>query len=473
MPAAASSDRPARLLLVDRERSLADIVSARPDVFELTHVTTGHAGAAALQAAGYDIVLADLESLADLANEPERAVAKLARLGGTALLLVVSTTDLVSAAVEALQAGAHDCLAQPLSVEDLTARIAVLRARHDRRGVLPALSRTPVPGPGRLVAYAPQMQAIVEQLTRIAGSPAPVFLSGEGGTGKRLTAETLHMLGPQASLPFVAVNCAVAAPRVEITSVNDSLGRLAGADGAQSLVRAGGGMLYLHEVGALGAAAQALLLQFLEPNGAGPAFDADAQPLSLRIVCSTRKSPAELVRECTLRQDLFYRLNVLPIHLPPLRQRPEDIVPLAAHFLRSFARSAGKPMAGFSSGARAYLEAHDWPGNVRQLENLVRRVVSMFDAVMVTPQMLAAADIEGRAGMHRTAGATAEADGEILPMWQQEQQIIETAIARCGGNIARAAAALEISPSTIYRKKQAWEERQEQEDSRSRFAGAA
>jgi two-component system repressor protein LuxO len=460
MSAAAISVVPARLLVIDRTKDLAEIACARPDAFEVTHAAGGHAGVAALQAGGCDVILADLSSLADLAGEPERAVSRLARLGGTALLLVVSTTDSVSAAVEALQAGAHDCLARPLTAADLLARIAVLRRRHDRRGVLPPMTRTPVSSPGRLVARSPQMQAVLEQLTRIAASPAPVFVSGEGGTGKRLAAETLHALGPLADHPFIAVNCAVAAPMVDVASSDTSLVRLAGFEGAQSLIEAGGGTLYLHEVGALGAMAQARLLQLVEPGVPGPVSAMDLRPPSLRIICSTRKSPADLVRQQTLRQDLFYRLNVLPIHLPPLRQRPLDIVPLAEHFLRGFSRSAGRPMTGFSAGALAYLDTHEWPGNVRQLENLMRRIVQMFDAVLVTPQMLAAADIEGQADMHRTGTGLFSSDEEILPMWQQEQRIIEAAIARFNGNIARAAAALEISPSTIYRKKQAWEERQ-------------
>ena len=167
-----------------------------------------------------------------------------------------------------------------------------------------------------------------------------------------------------------------------------------------------------------------------------------------------------------MRQDLFYRLNVLPIHLPPLRQRGEDVAPLAMHFLRGFSRLAGGRFSGFSPSAIAYLDGHEWVGNVDELQALIERTVAMFDGLTVTPQMLAAAE-GGQSDAGGVPVVALDSEGDILPMWQQEQRIIAAAIAHYNGNVARAAAALEISPSTIYRKKQAWEERT------SKLAGAA
>ncbi len=469
MPDKASPDFPARLLVIDHGRDLAELSFAHPGAFTPLHVECGRAGAAALHTGRYDIVLADLDSLSDLSEDASRAVSRLARLGGTALIIAVSATGSVSDAVSALQAGAHDCLVRPVSFEALSDRIAVLRARHDRRGALPPVSGATPKGAGRLVARSPQMKRVREQLARIANSPAPVFLTGESGTGKRLAAETLHALGPQAAMPFVAVDCAMPTYSDE-GSAEDALMELAGDEGMRALMRAGGGTLYLNEISALGPTAQARLMNLVDPGGT--TGTSHAAELKLRVVCSTARSPAKLVGQDGLRADLFYRLNVLPLHLPPLRQRPEDIAPLSGHFLKSFARSAGKPMQGFTAGARAFLEAHEWPGNVRQLENLMHRTVSMFEEVLVTPQMLAAADIEGIASGRQPVATFGEAD-DILPMWQQEQRIIEAAIARFGGNVSKAAAALEISPSTIYRKRQAWDERQSGDDQQSPMAGAA
>src|SRR5690606_19943005 len=160
----------------------------------------------------------------------------------------------------------------------------------------------------------------------------------------------------------------------------------------------------------------------------------------------------QLIAEKRFREDLFYRLHVLPIHLPPLRQRPADIVVLAQHFLERYAREEHKSFSGFTPETANLLVARDWPGNVRHVQHLVRRLVVMFDGGEITAAMVAAADIEGQAsGLARGAGGTAPGRQAVLPLWQQEQRIIEDAIQTFSGNIALAAAALELSPSTIYR----------------------
>ncbi len=467
MPAAALLPGSARFLVIDSDRQLADILSDGPLVQNVLQVANGYAGVAALQASTYDVVLADLDSLADLADGTESAVTQLAQLGGTAFLFVVTNTDSVSAAVEALQAGAHDCLVKPFSVEDLLERIATVRSYYARHSLAPSPVRASSSGSGRFIAHAPQTRVILAQLAKIASSSAPVFLSGEGGTGKRLAAETLHALGPHPDRPFVAVDCArIVTPGDEPDS-HKCLTQLIGSENAKTVIRAGGGTLYLHNIDVLRAEAQAHLFCLVDPDDALPSVGGGTSYLSLRIVCSTRQNLVVLIKQRTMRLDLFYRLHVLPLYLPPLRQRPEDIAPLAVTFLRGFARAAGKGFTGFSPAALGYLEAHDWPDNVRQLENLMRRTITMFDGSVVTPQMLAAADIEGMTDSGGALLSSPASEGDILPMWQQEQRIIEAAIAHFGGNIARAAAALEISPSTIYRKKQAWE------DQTGGFAGAA
>jgi len=156
-----------------------------------------------------------------------------------------------------------------------------------------------------------------------------------------------------------------------------------------------------------------------------------------------------------LREDLFYRLHVLPIHLPPLRQRPSDVLPLARHFLERFGREQGKRFAGFSPEAIAVLGASEWPGNVRQLENLMRRIAVLGDGGEVSAAMVLSS---AAAGELSTPAHRAERRALVRPMWEQEQRIIEDAIASFGGNVSLAAAALEISPSTIYRKRQSWAE---------------
>jgi two-component system repressor protein LuxO len=166
----------------------------------------------------------------------------------------------------------------------------------------------------------------------------------------------------------------------------------------------------------------------------------------------------QLISERKFREDLFYRLHVLPIHLPPLRQRPSDIMVLARHFLARYAAEEHKRFSGFSPEVAGVLTSAEWKGNVRQLQNLVRRLVVMGDGGDITLPMLDAADIESRGPASQPEAPRAERRPAILPMWQQEQRIIEDAIASFGGNVSLAAAALEISPSTIYRKRQGWAE---------------
>ena len=295
MSAAAQSDVFARLLVIDGGEDLSGPLSVSPERYRVVHVPDGRSAVAALQDADYDIIVADLTALSDLDSGADKAVTRLARLGGQALLLAVSSSVSVSAAVEALQAGAHDCLVKPLTLTDLDARISVLRTRHDRRGAVSPMGRAPVASPGRLIAQAPATQVVLEQLKRIAPSPAPVFLSGEAGTGKRLAAETLHALGPSAHRPFIAVNCTLSLPR-PASDTDAGLSLLAGTDGANALIGAGGGTLYLHEIGALGPEAQARLLALVEPEGTSVATSAFETPLALRVVCSTRQSSASTSR---------------------------------------------------------------------------------------------------------------------------------------------------------------------------------
>ena len=288
-----------------------------------------------------------------------------------------------------------------------------------------------------------------------------MFITGESGSGKDVCAEALHERSPRASKRFVAVNCA-AIPRdlMESELLGVARGAFTGAHedrkGAAEL--ADGGTLFLDEIGEIDLSLQGKLLRFLQTGAISRVGEASVRQIDLRVICATNRNPMQLIAEKKFREDLFYRLHVLPIHLPPLRQRPGDILILARHFLERYALEEHKLFSGFSPEAASLLMARDWPGNVRQLQNLVRRLVVMFDDGEITADRIAAADIESY-GLDRE-GAVVQTPKKqaVLPMWQQEQRIIEDAIQAFAGNIALAAAALELSPSTIYRKRQAWAE---------------
>ena len=462
-------DANGRLLLIDRDDAQAHLITetlaqSLDRAARITVVAGGKPAADLLRDEAFDIILADLSSLGDLAPHSDDAVLRLVRLARGALLVALSDGVSVSAAVGAMRAGAHDYVAKPINGPSMAARIGELAARH---GKCNALGTEAPHTAGRsdfagFIGASSAMQYVYEQIGRIATSSAPVFITGESGTGKDVCAEALHAQGHRANKRLVAINCA-AIPRdlMESELFGVARGAFTGAHedrkGAAEL--ADGGTLFLDEIGEMDLSLQSKLLRFLQTGTLSRVGEASVRRVDVRVICATNRNPMQLIAEKKFREDLFYRLHVLPIHLPPLRQRPSDVMVLARHFLARYAAEEHKSFSDYSPEVAGILSAAEWPGNVRQLQNLVRRLVVMFDGGAITASMLSAADIEARgAPSPAQAAQPDERRPAILPMWRQEQRIIEDAIAQFGGNISLAAAALEISPSTIYRKRQGWAE---------------
>ncbi|WP_246472998.1 sigma-54-dependent transcriptional regulator [Pelagibacterium limicola] len=444
-------------------QTMAAIADHWCDAARITICADGRRALDYLKTGIFDVVLADMASLTEGGRSLEDAFAALSQSARGALVIALSESDSVSSAVAALRSGAHDCLTKPAGGRLLAMRLEELGQRHGKaRAVLAETPRGADADFEGFVGASPQMQAIYDQILRIAPSSAPVFITGESGTGKELSAEALHKRSPRADGPFIAIN-AGAIPRELMES--ELFGVVRGAytgateDRRGAVASADGGTLFLDEIGEMDLSLQSKLLRFLQTGTITRIGESKVHQVDVRVVCATNRNPMQLVSERKFREDLFYRLHVLPIHLPPLRQRPADIVPLAQNFLARFAAEEKKRFEGFASEAADLFIARDWPGNVRQLQNLVRRIVVMFDGGIVSAEMAMAADIESRAAQTVATfpGASTQPDYGILPMWQQEQKIIEDALQAFGGNIARAAAALEISPSTIYRKKVSWD----------------
>ncbi|MHB1109433.1 MAG: sigma 54-interacting transcriptional regulator, partial [Devosia sp.] len=441
------SDAAARLLLIERDpaagRAMAGHLSkcflGAP---QIVAARGGKEAAELLRAEAYDIVLVNLSSLDDLAAQTEDAVARLVKLASGALMIALSDGASVSAAVAAMRAGAHDYIAKPISGPAFAARIGELAHRHGKARALTIETNAPKRGErfSGFVGASTQMQFVYEQIERIAPSSAPVFITGESGAGKDVCAEALHERGPRANRRFVAINCA-AIPRdlMESELFGVARGAYTGAredrKGAAEL--ADGGTLFLDEIGEMDLSLQSKLLRFLQTGTLSRVGEAGVRQIDVRVICATNRNPMQLIAEKKFREDLFYRLHVLPIHLPPLRQRPADILVLARHFLERFAREEHKAFSGFTSETANLLIAREWPGNVRQLQNLIRRLVVMFDGGEITAEMIAAADIESF-GFGREAAVQAPRKQPVLPMWQQEQRIIEDAIQSFAGNIALA-----------------------------------
>ena len=383
-------------------------------------------------------------------------------------LVVVATSGAgsVSLAVEAMRRGAVDFILKPYTPETLARRLAPRFAEAAARAPKPA-SPAPALAPlplksetdfSSFVGRSPAMRAVYSEIERVAPSRAPVFVTGESGSGKELAAEAIHARSGRATKPFIALNCG-AIPRELMES--EVFGHVRGAFTGASEDRAGaveaaqGGTLFLDEIGEMELALQAKLLRVLQTGEFRRVGEARARMADARIVCATHRDPQTEVAAGRFRQDLFYRLHVLPIRLPALRERGADVATLAESFLRRFAAEEGRGFQRFSEAAMARLIAHDWPGNVRELQNVVRRAVVLGEGIEVTAEMLPAEIGAIRAVAVETSMPEAF---PIEPFWMTERRVIERAVEAFGGNTARAAAALEISPSTIYRKRERWAE---------------
>lgn len=310
------------------------------------------------------------------------------------------------------------------------------------------------PPPAAFIGTSAIMRRIYDVIESAAASRATVFITGESGTGKDVCAQTIHRLSSRSAGPFVAINCAaIPAGLIESELFGHVKGAFTGAiehrEGAGE--RAQGGTLFLDEICEMDIAMQSKLLRFLQNHTYVKVGGSREEKSDIRIVCATNRNPQDEVAKGRFRHDLYYRLHVVPVAMPALRGRRDDILDLADYYLHLTAAEEGKRFTGFTADAENFLIHYDWPGNVRELQNMIRSLVVLHNGPMVDASMFRPAP--------RQDGACTAAGVVPLPLWQIERDAIESAIRLCDGNIPRAAALLEISPSTIYRKKQAWEER--------------
>ena len=304
------------------------------------------------------------------------------------------------------------------------------------------------------------MQAAYRAIERMASSRATVFITGESGTGKEVAAEAIHAAGPRAGQPFIALNCgAIPENLLESELFGHVKGAFTGAtDHRPGAIReAEGGTLFLDEICEMDPRLQVKLLRFLQTGRVQRVGCARAEPVDVRIVCATNRDPTQEVREGRFREDFFYRLAVIPLDLPPLRARGQDVLLLASAFLDRFAREEGCACPPLGPQARHALLAHDWPGNVRELQNLIRRAVVMRGEGSIALTNLLPRPAAPPGAPERVipaAPAPARFDGLTLDVI--ERLAIEQAVERARGSLPAAARALGISPSTLYRKRERW-----------------
>jgi DNA-binding NtrC family response regulator len=371
---------PGRILIVEDRDSLRRMLERAlgAEGYEVESAAGGAGGVRLVSERPYDLVLTDLK-LPDLSGLEVLAASRAAQPATP--VVVMTGYGTVGAAVEAMKLGAYDFLEKPVGLDDLARLIAgALGGRLDGAGG-PAAVFQPPGGPA-IVGRHPRMRAAVRLLERVAPTASTVLLTGESGTGKELFARALHALSPRRAGPFVAVNCAaIPEPLLENELFGHEKGAFTGADRRQAgrFELAEGGTLLLDEVGELPPAVQGKVLRVLEERTFERVGSGATQRAEVRLVAATNRDLKAMVEAGAFRSDLFFRLEVFPIELPPLRERSSDVPALARHLLAGIAARHGLPAPRLDEEAAALLAAEPWPGNVRELANVLERAVILAE----------------------------------------------------------------------------------------------
>lgn len=395
-----------------------------------------------------------------------------------ATVIVITANGSINKAVEAMRAGAHEFLVKPFDETRFLGAVdnaLAGRGLPRRAPATAALTRPvttlpapPTPAPtGAFVGSSDAMARIHSKIRSVARSMATVFITGESGTGKELCALAVHDYSPRASGPFIALNCgAIPQDLLESEVFGHVKGSFTGAisDKPGAAAAADGGTLFLDEICEMAPALQTKLLRFLQTSTVQPVGATRPRKVNVRIVCATNQDPLDAVRRGRFREDLYYRLYVVPIHMPPLRERGDDVVEIAEAALARFAHEEGRQFDGLSPETAALFRRLPWPGNVRQVLNVIRHVVVMNEGGPVTPDMLPdiVADEPGLAPSPTLLSpAFPEPALDALigkPLAEIERLVIEATLRRFDGSVPKAARVLELAPSTLYRKIDGWKD---------------
>ena len=494
-----------RILLVEDTPALARTYKGflRGEAFAVDHVETGGAAKEALKTGEHDLVLLDLR-LPDIPGE--EIMTWMRETGMDLPVIVITAQGSVGVAVDAMRAGAVDFLMKPFTEDRL---VHSIRAHLDQsRFLKAAAARPPADTKPKAAAKAKTdenepthnfagfigdsvpMQAVYRLIRSASSSNATVFITGESGTGKEVCATAIHETSARARRKLVPINCAaIPGDLMESEIFGHVKGAFTGAtsDKVGAAQLADGGTLFLDEICEMSPHLQTKLLRFIQTGTFNPVGKAETVTVDTRFICATNRDPLEEVAAGRFREDLYYRLHVIPIAMPSLRDRGEDVIRIAEGFLREYAVEEGKELNSFSTGARQALLDYAWPGNVRQLQNIIRHAVVFGEGTEVAAAMLRAPVGHANSAQtstpspdlrrpHPSAGTGGGTAGHsapaappdpgdlnalaaaIRPLEDVERDAIETAVGLCGGDVRKAAVFLGVSPATIYRKQKTWRE---------------
>ena len=451
-------DQPIRVLVVDDDEGHAEAVaeSLRRTGYDCTIAASGREGIRLIEEQDFDVVLTDL-LMDDVGGLEVLARAKAEQPDAEVVILTGHHT--IKTAVSAMQAGAATYLTKPLDIGEL-------RTVVDKRSESRRLARTNAQlqrqlnerfGFEGVVGNSQAMHSVIERLRQVAPTSATVLITGESGTGKELVAKAIHVNSPRRAKPFVPLNCAALSENIlESELFGHVKGAFTGAERERKgyFEQANGGTLFMDEVGDIPLSTQVKLLRVLESGEITRVGTNEAIRVNVRLVSATNRDLSEAIAAGTFRQDLYHRLKVVGVKLPPLRARREDITLLLEHFLKEFSTAHGKPLATVTPALRKALMAYPWPGNVRELRNVVESLVvidtdGVLDLDDLTEELVAAGG---------PAEAAAMGPDPLLgkSLDDIERHYIVETLALCEGNREEAARRLGIGERTLYRKLDAY-----------------
>jgi two-component system response regulator AtoC len=449
-----------RVLIVDDEPLIRWSLRERllGDGHEVVEASTA-AEAIDLASEGVDLALLDY-TLPD--SDGISVLRRLRDLDPDTLVMMITARSSIETVVESMRAGAFDYAVKPFDLDDIALRVAraleTTRMRRELRSLRDSLAR-PF-GPGSIIGESDVMLRVKTLARKVATSPgSTVLITGESGTGKDLVAKVIHYASNRAARPFLNVTCS-ALPEALLESEMFGHERGAFTDARQQkrglFEQADEGTVFLDEIGEMTPALQAKLLRVLEEKAFRRVGGTGDIHVDVRVVAATHRDLEAMVGEGKFRDDLYYRLNVLRVELPPLRARGQDVILLAGHFLDSFSREFNRPVRGWSAATGDALSAHSWPGNVRELRNLIERAVLLCESDELTP-----ADFDSMRGSPGSAGGSVPLPPAGLDLEELEKDLVRQALERTGGNQTRAGALLGLHRDQIrYRiEKFGWNRR--------------
>jgi len=444
------------VLIVDDEPNIRRMVGAllTSEGYEVRDAADGSSGLARAAESVPDVVLLDLMMPGEL--DGLGTLARLREAAPDVPVIMMSGKAGLSDAVKATKLGAFNFLEKPLSPEGvllaLASALELRRVRREARSLREDLGLA-----GEMIGASPAMDRVRELIARVAPTDARVLVTGESGTGKELVASAIHAQSPRRNRPFVRVNCA-AIPRdlVESEMFGHEKGAFTGATDRRigRFELAHTGTLFLDEVGDLGAEAQAKLLRAIEAKEIERVGGAKPIRVDVRIVAATNRDLTRATAEGTFREDLLFRLNVIPIEVPPLRERPDDLPALVAHFSALHRARTGRRAPRFTEGALALLARYRWPGNVRELANIVERLAILHAGGDVDePDLRAVLPVDGGARRSEPLPDPASLDSSLSDtLDEHERMLIVRALSAAGGNVADASRRLKTDRANLYRR---------------------